>query len=111
MSKLLPITLQSSTRPVRLGKSKAHPAGDAQRSGSGSVDASDKETGEARRKKIYNTEELNRLIQNAEPGFYNSLIFTVAMTGMRHGEAWVLHCTTEQPSYEGAVIQRSVELK
>jgi hypothetical protein len=75
------------------------------------VDASDKERAEARPEELYNAEELDPLMQNAEPGVYKSLIFTVAMTGVRHGEAWVLHCTTEQPSYEGAVIQRSVELK
>ncbi len=53
----------------------------------GSVEASGKDGAEIRPEEIYNAEELNRLIQSAEPGFNRTLIFTVAMTGMRHGEA------------------------
>jgi hypothetical protein len=77
---------------VRLEKLKRNPASNAQRLASGSVDASDKETAEARPEEVHNAEELHQLIQNAEPGLYKSLIFTVAMIGVRHDEAWALHC-------------------
>ncbi len=51
------------------------------------MEATGSETAEVRPEEVYSAEEINRLIQNAEAGFYRTLIFTVAMTGMRHGEA------------------------
>src|SRR5262249_16259479 len=87
VNKLLTTTTPIFNEAVRLGKVRHNPASNAQRLGNGSVEATDKETAEARQEEVYNAEELNRLIQNAEPGCYKSLIFTVATTGMRHGEA------------------------
>ena len=76
------------TEAVRLfGRAISNPASTAQRLGVGSVEASGKDGAEIRPEEIYNAEELNRLILGAEPGFNRTLIFTVAMTGMRHGEA------------------------
>jgi integrase len=75
---------------VRLGKVKHNPATAAQRLGVGSVEATESENTEVRPEEVYNAEELNRLIQHAEAGFFKTLIFTVALTGIRHGEALAL---------------------
>lgn len=87
VNKLLTTTTAIFNEAVRLGKVKHNPASNAQRLGVGSVEASDREATEVRAEAVYNAEELNRLIQSAAPGFYKSLIFTIATTGMRHGEA------------------------
>ena len=87
VNKLLTTTTAIFNEAVRLGKVKHNPASNAQRLGVGSVEASGKNAAEIRPEEIYNAEELNRLIQGAEPGFNRTLIFTVAMTGVRHGEA------------------------
>ena len=87
VNKLMTTTTAIFNEAVRLGKVKHNPASNAQRLGVGSVEASDKENAEVRPEEVYSAEEINRLIQNAEAGFFKTLIFTVAMTGMRHGEA------------------------
>jgi len=87
VNKLLTTTTAIFNEGVRLGKVRHNPASNAQRLGVGSVEANDKENAEVRPEGVYSAVEINRLIQNAEPGFYKTLIFTVAMTGIRHGEA------------------------
>ena len=88
VNKLLTTMTAIFTEAVRLfGRAISNPASTAQRLGVGSVEASGKDGAEIRPEEIYNAEELNRLILGAEPGFNRTLIFTVAMTGMRHGEA------------------------
>ena len=73
---------------------KNNPARVAKRLGVGSVEASenasDNSAVEVRPEEVYNAEELNRLIRAAEPGLYRTLILTVSMTGIRHGEALAL---------------------
>ena len=56
----------------------------------GSVEASDNGREEVRGEEVYNADELNRLIQNTDAGFCRTRIFTIAMTGIRHGEALAL---------------------
>ena len=88
VNKLLTTMTAIFNEAVRLyGKAIGNPASNAQRLGVGSVEASGETAAEIRPEEIYNAEELNRLIQGAEPGFKRTLIFTVAMTGVRHGEA------------------------
>jgi len=87
VNKLLTTMTAVFNEAVRLGKVRHNPATAAQRLGVGSVEASEKEQSEVRVEEVYNSEELNRLIENAEPGFFRTLILTVAMTGIRHGEA------------------------
>ena len=86
VNKLLTTTTAIFNEAVRIGKVKHNPASNAQRLGVGSVEA-DKENDQVRPEEVYSAEEVNRLIQNAEAGFFKTLIFTVAMTGVRHGEA------------------------
>ena len=87
VNKLLTTTTAILNEAVRLGKIKENVAGIAQWLGVGSVEASDRESGNVGPQEVYHPEELKRLIQNAKPGFFKTLIFTVAMTGIRHGEA------------------------
>lgn len=67
---------------VRLGKTRHNPAESAQRLRVGSVEASsdDKENkdGEIGDEQVYSAEELNLLIENAEPGFSRTLILVGA---------------------------------
>lgn len=55
---------------MRVENVKHNPAQAAQRLGVGSVEASESENAEVRPEEVYNAEELNRLIQNAEAGFF-----------------------------------------
>ena len=87
VNKLLTTTTAIFNEAVRLGKIKHNPASNAQRLGVGSVEASEKENSEVRLEEVYSPAELKRLIEGAEAGFYRTMIFTVAMTGVRHGEA------------------------
>ena len=90
VNKLLTTMTAIYNDAMRVGNVKHNPAQAAQRLGVGSVEASESENAEVRPEEVYNAEELNRLIQNAEAGFFKTLIFTVAMTGMRHGETLAL---------------------
>jgi integrase len=90
VNKLLTTLTAIFNEAVRLGKVKHNPATAAQRLGVGSVEATESENTEVRPEEVYNAEELNRLIQHAEAGFFKTLIFTVALTGIRHGEALAL---------------------
>ena len=90
VNKLLTTTTAIFNEAVRLGKIKQNPASNAQRLGVGSVEASEKENSEVRLEEVYSPAELKRLIEGAEAGFYRTMIFTVAMTGVRHGEAFGL---------------------
>jgi integrase len=87
VNKLLTTTTAIFNEAVRLGAVKHNPATAAQRLGVGSVEASDSDNAEVRPEGVYSAEELNRLIQNVDAGLCKTLIHTVAMTGMRHGEA------------------------
>lgn len=87
VNKLLTTTTAIFNEAVRLGKIKHNPASNAQRLGVGSVEASEKENSEVRAEEVYSPAELRRLIDGAEVGFHRTMIFTVAMTGVRHGEA------------------------
>jgi len=90
VNKLLTTTTAILNEAVRLGKIKHNPATNAQRLGVGSVEAETGENAEVGPEEVYSPEELNRLIQNTEAGFCKTLIFTIAMTGIRHGEALAL---------------------
>jgi integrase len=87
VNKLLTTMTAIFNEAMRRNKCKQNPAATAQRLGVGSIEAGEKENEQVRPEEVYNADELNRLIQAAELGLFKTLIFTVAMTGIRHGEA------------------------
>ncbi len=57
----------------------------------GTVEANGgKENGQVKEADVYNPEEIARLIQAAEPGLYQTAIMSIALTGVRSGEAMAL---------------------
>jgi len=90
VNKLLTTTAAIFDEAVRLGKTKHNPASKAKRLGVGSVEAQEngeKDGQEVRPEQVYTPDELNRLIEAATPGLYQTIIMTIALTGIRHGEA------------------------
>lgn len=87
VNKLLTTMTAIYDEAVRLQKVKYNPVVSARRLGVGPVESSETERDTVRQEEVYSADELNRLIQNAEAGFFKTLILTVAMTGIRHGEA------------------------
>ena len=90
VNKLLTTTAAIFDEAIRLGKTKHNPASKAKRLGVGSVEAQgngEKDGQEVRPEQVYTPDELNRLIEAATPGLYQTIIMTIALTGIRHGEA------------------------
>ncbi len=90
INKLLTTTAAIFDEGIRTGKIKYNPASKAKRKGVGSNEAdngNEKDGMEVKKEQVYIPSEIKRLIEAATPGIYQSLIMTVALTGVRHGEA------------------------
>ncbi len=93
VNKLLTTTAAVFNEGIRLDKIKFNPASKAKRLGVGSNEAdnnNEKDGMEVKPGQVYTPSEIKRLIEAADPGLYQSLIMTVALTGVRHGEALAL---------------------
>jgi len=88
---------------------KYNPARLARRQGVGSneADNEEREGQEVNTEQVYNPEELNRLLAATTPGFYQTMITTVAFTGMRHGEALALQWGDVDFESEKVLIRRN----
>ncbi len=93
VNKLLTTTAAVFDEGIRLGKIKFNPASKAKRLGVGSNEAdnfNEKDGMKVKPEQVYTSNEIKRLIEAADPGLYQTLIMTVALTGVRHGEALAL---------------------
>jgi len=93
VNKLLTTITAIFDEGIRTDKIKHNPARKAKRKGVGSNEAdngNEKDGLEVRPEQVYTPSEIKRLIEAATPGLYQTLITTVALTGMRHGEALAL---------------------
>lgn len=93
INKLLTTIAAIFDEGIRTGKIKHNPASKAKRLGVGSNEAdngNEKDGLEVRPEQVYTPSEIKRLIEAATPGLYQTLITTVALTGMRHGEGLAL---------------------
>jgi len=93
VNKLLTTITAIFDEGIRIELIKHNPARKAKRKGVGSNEANDgneKDGLEIRAEQVYTPSEIKRLIEAATPGLYQTLITTVALTGMRHGEALAL---------------------
>ncbi|MFI5364977.1 MAG: tyrosine-type recombinase/integrase [Candidatus Binatia bacterium] len=80
---------------VRHKKTVTNPAADAERLKVGALELRDREdaerTGvEVQEDEVLSPDELGRLLQNADEGFYRTLFQTTALTGARHDELLAL---------------------
>ncbi len=110
VNKLLTTTAAIFDEAIRLDKTKHNPAGKAKRIGVGSVEAQgngEKDGQEVRPEQVYTPEELNRLIESATPGLYQTIIMAIALTGKRHGEALALQWGDMDFKAEKILIRRT----
>lgn len=77
---------------IRQGTIRVNPAALAHRLATGSnvADEAGNGSAEVSDDQVYDGKEIQRLIDGAEPGLYRMLFTTLALTGLRHGEAAAL---------------------
>jgi len=110
VNKLLTTTAAIFDEAIRSGKVKHNPASKAKRLGVGSVEAQEngeKDGQEVRPEQVYNPDELRRLLTSAKPGLYRAILMTVALTGIRHGEALALQWGDIDFNAEKILVRRT----
>ena len=83
---------------VRRKLSNGNPAADAERAFMGAVEIKDEATKQGRDEgvqpvrpeEVLNPDEIRKLLEKAEPGFYRTLFITAYLSGMRSGELFAM---------------------